>query len=269
MRMLLSIIIMIAAACSISTATHAGSHSGTGISGIGSAVYIDLDIYDVTLPTAGSLDFILDPQGLLSLQPGQSAPLEALIGGRIVHHRDARIINNSSHPVKVTIDFWADSTNGGYDDGAAATFIEFTADDETTIALVEANDANNILLCVVPSASNLPDTAEPFTPASDGYIITTARRSLEFILPAAQYAITSDPSGELSSTPIPGTGSGIALKFGGYVNTSADWSDFRAGPSTISVHTAYTITKADDLAATVDGIPQMLIPIPANALEMN
>ena len=252
MRMLLAAIMVCAIISSAGAAVRAVISTVTGVSGTGEATYIDLGIYDVVLPTAGGLDFYLDPQGLLTLEAGQSAPLEDLEGGRIVHTGDARIINNSSHAVKVSVSIRADSDGGGRS-GAAASFIGFNTDDETTIGLVEADDdtANNILLYAAPSAVNIVNFDTEFVPADTGYIITTDSRTLEFILPAAQYTVERNPDGGLTSTPIPDSGNGIALRFGGYVNTLANWGDFIAkhSPSTVTVYATYTITEmsADDV----------------------
>ena len=264
MKKAVTAIIMISAlTCLLSTAPRAALSGGISISGSGEVVRADLDIFDVILPTAGSLDFLLDPQGLLTVGPGQSAPAYALIGGRIIHTSDARIINNSSTSVKVSVEIWVESTNGGYDGGAVASFIEYTVDDETSIAAVEANENtdHNILLYVAPSTENLATQEDPFIPANTGFIITTNPRTLEFILPGALFDVTQDEDGELISTIIPGTGSGIGLQFGGYVNTNASWLDFIAqhDPSTITVYATFTLTKADsDTVERVEGIPAMI-----------
>ena len=279
MRKLLTIIMVLTFACGLGLTMGSALPEGVSVTGTGDAVYVDLDIYDVTLPTAGSLDFLLDPLGLLSLEPGQSAPLEALNGGWIVHAGDARVINNSTHSVKVSIELRAESTNGGYEYGAIASFMDYTVDDETTIGSVEAgeNTANNILLYAVPSADSLPNLEAPFIPAATGFVITAASRTLEFILPAALYSITMDMDEGIVSAPIPDTGSGIALKFGGNVNTNADWSDFVAEnePSTITVYATFTLARAEledlDEAETprMDGIPKMLAPVPEDALKLD
>ena len=279
MRKLITTIIIFALAFCAVSATHAAMQSSTEVTGTGDTVYIELGIHDVILPTAGSLDFMLDPQGLLSLAEGQSAPLEALNGGRIVHMNDARIINNSAHTVKVSVELWAACDNGGGSLGTIATFIEYTGDDAATIGAVEASgsEENNILLYAVPSATNLANQAAPFVPADTGYIITAASRTLDFILPAALYSITANSDGSLLSEPVPDTGSGIAFQLGGYVNTNADWSDFRTeyGLSTVTVYATYTLAEAafDELsshdASRVHGAPNMLPPLPANALQTN
>ena len=247
------------------------------ISGVGNVVYPELGNYNVVLPTAGGLDFLLDPLGLLSLKPGQSAPIDALSGGIIVHPGDARIINNSSHSVKVSVRLRAESTDGGYEGGAVATFLGYSVDDETTISAVRADGSfeNNILLYVVTSAVNLADQETPFIPADKGYVITTEPITLEFILPGAEYDVTEVPDGEPAGIAMPGTGSGVGFRIGGYVNTNADWSDFRAAhqPSTVTVYASYTITKESDAdpdarETPVVATPTMLPPETADALSL-
>ena len=262
----------------LGSATSTALSDSINISGVGDVVYPDLEIYDVTLPTAGSMDFLLDPLGLLSLEAGRSARIEELSGGLIVHPSDARIINNSSHSVKVSVSLRAESTDGGFKGGAVASFLGYLADDETTIASVEAdgNVNNHILLYVVPSAVNLADRDAQFIPADTGYIITGDSVTLEFILPGALYSVATDSDGELITSQIPGTGSGIGLRIGGYVNTNADWSDFKAEhePSTITVYATFTLTRADDSdpdgedAPRAEGVPAMLVSDSAEALSV-
>ena len=278
MRRAFSIIMILSLACCLGAVSSSALSDGISISGVGDVVYPDLEIYDVILPTAGSLDFLVDPLGLLSLEPGQSAPIEALSGGVIVHPGDGRIINNSSHSVKVSVSLRAESTDGGFEGGAVASFLGYADDDETTVGAVEANGnvENNILLYVVPSAVNLADQDTPFVPAGKGYVLTTDSVTLEFILPGALYGVGEGSDEELTASLIPGTGSGVGLRIGGYVNANADWSDFRAeqNPSTITVLAAFTLTRADeaDLNAEesprVEGIPAMLVPDSANALSV-
>ena len=279
MRKLLTIIMVLTFVCGLGLTMGSALPEGTSVTGTGDAVYVDLDIYDVTLPTAGSMDFLMDPLGLLTLEAGQSASLEDLSGGWIVQAGDARIINNSAHSVKVSIELRAESTNGGYENGAIASFMEYAGDDETTLGSVEAdeNTANNILLYAIPSADSLPNLDAPYVPADIGFVITSDSRTLEFILPAALYSIAMDPDEGIVSSPVPDTGSGVALKFGGYVNTNADWGDFVAehDPSTITVYATFTLTRAllEDLDESeyprVDGIPKMLAPESADALKLD
>ena len=268
MRKAVLIIMMLSLACCLGAAPPPATPGSISISGVGDVVYPDLDIYDVMLPTAGSLDFLIDPLGLLSLEAGQSAHIEELSGGLIVHPGDARIINNSSHSVKVSVSLRAESTDGGYEGGAVATFLGYASDDESTIAAVESSGGvdNNILLYVVPSAINLADENTAFVPADTGYIITTDAVTLEFILPGAAFDVTTDSNGELITSLVPGTGSGVGLRIGGYVNANADWSDFRAEhePSTIDVYASFTMVRADDTdldafyGERADGVPAML-----------
>ena len=279
MRRLKLIITALALVTCIGAAGHGALDADVEVSGSGSSVYVDLDIFDVILPTVGALDFIIDPLGLLTLEPGQSAPLDALSGGMIVHTGDARVINNSSYSIKVSVEIHIESTNGGLTGGAVASFIEYTDDDETTVGLVEAdgNEENNILIYVIPSAVNLADMETPFVPEDKGYVISDEPITLEFILPGAMYSIAADSDGELAGQLIPGTGSGIGFRIGGYVNTNADWLDFRIEDQTsdITVYTTYTLTRADDedpdggeLLRFEENAPVMLANEMADALAL-
>ena len=275
MRKALSIILLLTLTCYIGATSRAALSDSISITGVGDVVYPELDIHDVMLPTAGSLDFILDPLGLLSIDAGQSARIDDLRGGLIVHPGDGRIVNNSSHSVKVSVSLWADSTDGGFEGGTVATFLGYSTDDETTIGSVEADDnvENNILLYVVPFTVNLAAQDAQAISADTGYIITADSITLDFILPGAQYDVAA---GDLVASPIPGTGSGVGFQIGGYINKNADWRDFIAAyaPSTITVYASFTITKADPAdmdafdAATTAGMPAVLTPDTVGSLKL-
>jgi hypothetical protein len=266
-----SIIMVLALMLSFSTVALAADEApgDTTIVGEGSTEYIDLEIYEVTLPTAGTLDFSLDPQGLLGIEPGATVDVDELEGGIIIPGATVpKVINNSSVDLTVTL-----SLTGTGD----ATFIGKDSDDETTIAAVNTGTDANILLYVVPSSVNIPLVETEFAVSSRGYIIDSTDEEnpveLKFVLDAAAYEVT-ESEGTYTPNAKPGTGSGTALQLGGYVNKNADWSDFAGAEAskTVGVSAVFSFAKSSDEESAdvgVEGIPGILSTVDVDYMTIS
>jgi hypothetical protein len=232
------------------------------IVGDGSTAYIDLIKYNVVLPTTNTLDFQLDPQGLLAIPKSGKLELGALNGGTIVPSGVASVINQSTEAVKVTV-----ALQGTGD----ATFIEYDEDDETTIGAVEEGTDNNVLLYAMPSSVDTRGTGTAYSASTQGYVITKdSPITLTFALGAAQYNVTNT-SGKYALALTANTGHGTGIRLGGYVNDKANWSGYLATAEVqqkVGVQATFTFTDAsdedlDDLEdpeESVEGIPGLLKP---------
>lgn len=216
-----SIILTLALILSLSTVALADETppGETEITGEGSTEYINLELYTVTVPTSDTLDFMLDPQGLLGIEAGTTVDVADLKGGSIIPGATVpKVINDSSVDLTVTV-----ALTGSGD----ATFISKGDDDQATIDAVNGDTNNNILLYAVPSAVNIPLTSTDYEASTKGYIINSTADAIElkFVLDAADYEVTEE-EGTYTAEVKDGTGSGTAFQLGGYVNTNADWSDY-------------------------------------------
>lgn len=246
-----SIILALALMLSLSTVALADDTppDSTEITGEGSTEYINLEIYTVTVPTVDTLDFMLDPQGLLGIEPGATVDVANLKGGSIIPGPTVpKVINNSSVDLTVSIDL-----KGSGD----ANFMSKEDDDQTTIDAVNGDTENNIILYAVPSSVNIPLPATEYQLSTKGYIInsTTDAITLEFVLDAADYEVT-ESNGSYTAEAKPGTGSGTAFQLGGYVNTKADWSDYTgANPDkTVGVSAVFSFAKSSEEESADPGV---------------
>jgi hypothetical protein len=216
--------------------SNSGSETGNDtVTGDGETKYINLEIYEVTLPTGDLLNFTLDPQGLYAIASGETKDLAALGGGAIFSNGTAAAINNSSVDVKLSIEL----TGTGN-----ATFIAYDDTDEKTKDKVEGDTANNILLYAVPSAVDISTEATEYVASGSGFVIEDSASSLEFILGAAAYEIENNAD-VYTATPKEGTGHGTAIQLGGYVNSKADWSDYvEGGSKSVGVQAVFSYEKA-------------------------
>ncbi len=240
----------------VATVTPAGANDGsepTGdvtITGDGVMNYINMEIFDITLPTDKSLGYQIDPQGLLSIADGETEEVADLVGGSIIADGTAKIHNNSSIPVTVDVSLTATGD---------ATFLGYGADDEATLASVDDGAAENILLYAVPASVDMPTPATEYVASGNGYVVEKdAPTVLNFVLDAANYAVTNT-AGAYSAAVVPNTGSGAGIQMGGRVSTEANWLAYEGdSPSkTVGVKAVYHYEAATDVeiaTETVTGV---------------
>lgn len=132
------------------------------ITGGGDLDYVDTStVYEVTLPTAGALEFVVDPQGLTSLKNGESAKLEDLLDSSSIVSKegaDAYVKNESSVGVKVTAKMNITDTND-----TRATPVD-------TMEAVTADNTTNICLLAIPGTNSPADIAS-YEASSRGIVI--------------------------------------------------------------------------------------------------
>lgn len=220
--------------------------SDTSVSGNGDIAYVDTNVFDVTLPTAKSLGFKLDPQGLVSLSSNSQATLSSLsaYGGRIVGDSTAALINNSPKKIAVTVSMAA-VTNGASD----VTLVTTSANKAT----VSNGSANNALVYVVPSKGTI-SAASAYQSAGKGIILTQSilssntinasnSDSFRFVLEAPEYSVSNN-AGTYSLVQT-GLGNGFGLQIGGILNPNADWLDFTGTSATKALNVAAVFSVTD------------------------
>lgn len=218
------------------------------ITGGGDLDYVDTSkVYEVTLPTSGALDFVIDPQGLTSLKNGESAKLEDLLNKSSIVTKDgagAYIKNESSIGVKVTAK------------------MSITDDNDTkvtpvaTLADVTKDDNTNICLLVIPG-SNKPAAIANYEASTQGIVIENmdggaTTTDFSFVLDKASYSIKKDTDGTLSYAKDAGADNfdAVSFKLGGKANGKADWSAY-TGDSKKSIGVKAVFSVADATAADV------------------
>lgn len=220
------------------------------ITGGGDLDYVDTStVYEVTLPTAGALDFVIDPQGLTSLKEGESAKLEDLLGNSSIVSKEgsgAYIKNESSVGVKVTAKMSITDTN----DAGKVTPVD-------TLEAVTANNTTNICLLAIPS-SNSPADIASYEGSSQGIVISSIDESapteFSFVLDKASYSIKKGEDGTLSYAidATEGNYDAASFKLGGKANGKADWKAY-TGTDKKAIGVKATFSVADAAEADVAG----------------
>lgn len=229
--------------------------TGVEMEGTGDISYVDTKVYNVLLPTTNSTTLVVDPQGISQLEEGKVATAEQLAAGAglITCATTPLVTNLSSVPMKVSV---AMSLTG---DATAVT----------TVADVEKDENNNVLLYAVPSAADTKGVANGYAASTTGVVLPAVgtdsanpvSAKLDFILDAAAYNFSKDASGKVTYVAVDGdTGHGTGLQFGGYVNKKADWADYvkETSPKKIGLRAKFTFTNtiADgETADATEGAP--------------
>jgi uncharacterized repeat protein (TIGR02059 family) len=219
------------------------SQTGTG-TGTGDAPYVDTTVYEVVLPTTLAMDFTLDPQGLASLAPGQTAPdtdLSATRGKVIARSAAPTMINRSSVPVQLTAAITA--TAGATTGRTAPTLV-------ATETLVTTGTDMNVLLAVMSSTNKVDDPAS--TAAFEGThavpLVNDTAVNLTYWFDAADYRFVNT-DGTITYNRIPTSlGEGTQIQLAGLVNTNASWTNFG------SLDVSAVFTFAPHSSATHPGV---------------
>lgn len=243
--------IALSAALILSATSVAFAVPGDGIvTGDGDTLYIDTDVLDIVLPTASMLDFTIDPQGLLGLDAGGKKLSELQGSGEIIPVGQVNVINESSYDVTLGVTLKARHNSSSHA-ATAITFFNSKAAFDSANGTQATEDNNNVLLYTAVSSEFISDTnSTTFVGLSDGFIFNATgingvdQNKLSFVLPEAEYLVTPDVSpGDYLLTLVADTGSGVAFKLGGYVNTNADWSKYAEGINTIGLDAVFTAAK--------------------------
>lgn len=225
--------------------------SDSTITGGGDLDYVDTStVYEVTLPTAGALDFVIDPQGLTSLKDGESAKLDELLDNSSIVSKGnagAYIKNESSIGVKVTAKMSITDTN----DAGKVTPVD-------TLDAVTANTTTNICLLAIPS-SNSPAAIDNYEASAQGIVIEsvddTNPTEFSFVLDKASYSIKND-NGTLSYAidETEDNYDAASFKLGGKANGKANWSAYVGdNAKSIGVKAVFSVADAADTDVAKDG----------------
>lgn len=228
-----------------------GQASGNqAVSGNGDAYYVDTTIYDVVLPTTATLNFKMDPQGLLDLSDGTAATLASLSANagliRTSVSSAPSIINKSSMPISLTV-----SLNVAV---KAKKDIVMSS-----VSQVNAGVSNNVVLYVVPSKDSISQ-ASAYASSGKGILLTTAALSseaaydsIDFLLGSSTYTVSRN--GATYTYKYSGGATGTGFQVGGYVNKNADWSAFDGSTptKTLGIKAVFNFKKPVGTPATISG----------------
>lgn len=217
----------------------------------GGAEYLNTTIYKVTLPTTAGITFTLDPQGLLSANPGDD--LTTLSGAGDVSSSGVMVAySESSVDVKCKASFYVDAPETLAVSDAAA----ITSATNTTKAAVGlqinyaskdngsyASDVSGATIATVSSPSQLDVTATSVNAAS---VISPTLAKVDYVVTGN----ATDGFDYIKKTE--DEASILYMYVGGKVTTKADWSDY-TGADSIKLKAVFTFTKVDggDLAKDV------------------
>lgn len=249
---------------------NSGDATGTTITGNGEVNAVDTTVYSVTLPTTATTKLVVDPQGIMQMKSGDTATADDLAGaaGKILCESVPMITNLSSVPMKVEV---AMQLSG-----------DVTA--VNTIDAVEANTTDNVLLYAVPSAVDAKSAdATKYVASTTGIVVPKGTpASVAFILDAAEYNFEKDATTGATSYKLAEAGAGHAtgLKFAGFANKKADWSDYVApqppvsgsASKSVSMSAKFTFTNnlaADDVADTAEGAPYAMKHYSGDVVSLN
>lgn len=236
----------------------------TDVTTEGSVNYVDTTVYEVTLPTAGCFNFIVDPQGILSATDPTTYPEEKYpygTAGYIVatEGTGAYINNSSSVPIKLTVEAFVESD----DTTGAASTARLMSMEEYGAGLINAGIDNNILLTMDVTADGIDaatfiDATSIKTENVNPYVIAITQNGqpdtatdpnakgtqISFALNKAEYEFGGTAGAYTYTKKAGETGDPVGLRLSGFVNTNADWSAYTgATPEKIFVKTIFDFDK--------------------------
>lgn len=181
------------------------------INGTGTITILETEIYNVILPTDKSIDFNVDPYGILTMDPDTTLDEIVSAAAGTVTSSATAVINKSSVPIDVNMEFYFDQSSNAPASNAAVSLAALRS-------TVEAGNAD-LYLEVLPLSGA---TLAKGVPVATGVAITPA----DISVPVSNKAVTLSDTplsftsyGQaLSGTPITATGdataaSGTSLKF--------------------------------------------------------
>jgi hypothetical protein len=268
-------------------AAFANSGTTPTVDSPGDVLFVDMERFQVLLPTDLNWDLVLDPQGLLSMEVGDTASVADLASdaGNIVARSHQAVINESSVPVALTAQVRI--TGSGFtvvnpvspNIGGSAAQVSLanaasttsaniaTLDGDALQTAVNTGTANNVAMFLAPTADAVSDVDDDYTYGDASFLIPSGSTgaSLTFVLEAADYNIEATATG-FNPVLEPGTGNGTILQLGGFINRNANWNTFNptTNPTTgdpvaprnrIGVSTVYRWAKATDVQVTAMSNP--------------
>jgi hypothetical protein len=208
------------------------------VSGDGDVIFIEKEIFVVTLPTSAAWDFYIDPQGLVGAfrEDKLNDPLAIAAAAGMVLPMEYTPVAVNKSSVDVTVSAEIKVTG----DAVVLT---------TGQTAVNTGTANNIQLNVIASTAMVNDVSKDQTDfvGTVETPITAAGTTLKFVLQPADYEVGGDPTDGFTYTiKDDDDGHGTQLSIGGFVNKNADWSDFTAAttPKVVGLSAVFDFAKA-------------------------
>ena len=201
------------AAEGIANSVSSNATGSSTVSGNGDVSYANTKIYKVDLPTSGSMNLIIDPQGLTQLEEGKDVSSGDLKDGAglITTASPLFVTNLSSVPMKITVK------------------MKVTGDDATVVktpTAVSANTTDNILLYAVPAKEDTKGVSSNYVAAAKGIVLDTSDVTTNFVLDEAEYVFSKSGDTVTYKQAENGEKHGFAVQLEGKVNPSADWSAY-------------------------------------------
>ncbi|MBQ8822669.1 MAG: hypothetical protein IJZ82_08510 [Lachnospiraceae bacterium] len=179
--------------------------------------YVNTTIYKVELPTTDGMSFILDPQGLTSLDAGAYDSDEA---GKIVAEGTMVAKNFSSVDVYLTADFFVEDSD--------------TASPVALKSAIDADDEKQLALTITTT-----DTTTPLINVT----ADAAGAATEFKMDKATYNYTGNATEGYAYTLDDSTGSKLEMTIGGTIAKEYDWSAY-TDDQTLTLNAVFKFVKA-------------------------
>ena len=192
-------------------ATPMSAYADYSINGTGTITILETEIYNVILPTDKSIDFNVDPYGILTMDPDTTLDEIVSSAAGTVTSSATAVINKSSVPIDVDMQFYFEQNGASVPASNAAVSLG-------ALSAVKAGNAD-LYLEVLPLSGA---TLAPGVPVATGVAITPSSIGT----PVSNKAVTLSDTplsftnyGQvLSGTPVTATGeasstSGTSLKF--------------------------------------------------------
>lgn len=244
------------------------SAADTTITGDGEMNYVDMSKFQqVLLPTAGTMQFALDPQGLSTMATDTVSTKDLVAdAGKIVSNGEVSIANYGYYPVKATVKLYVTDTG-------KSTLVSSPSE-------VDSDTTRKVCLTVTPSSAETTITAD-----ADGKVSATAgyaagseeivinqtavasAKSMVYALSGAAYNFKKDSSSGkdvyTAERDTTGKYGAASFKIGGAINKNADWADYIAAksPKTLKLNAVFSYTSITEeeyahLTDTTDGFVQ-------------
>lgn len=199
----------------------------------GEVNYVNTTIYKVTLPTNEGMKFLLDPQGLTSLDAGDYS---ADAAGKIVAEGEMVAKNESSVEVVLNADFY---------------LVDSAATDKVTIipssgTITEVGDEGSEKQSKKEVQIYITTDDNDATTSSDPKIEvgTEAGDGTDFTMKAAEYNFGVNEAGEYTYDLTADSGSTLTMEIAGAVAKDYDWSAYADGTNTLTLNAVFGFKDA-------------------------
>ncbi|MBQ3545296.1 MAG: hypothetical protein IJA34_09965 [Lachnospiraceae bacterium] len=191
----------------------------------GDVNFVNTTIYKVTLPTTEGMSFLLDPQGLTSLDAGSYDANEA---GKIVSEGEMVAVNESSVDVVLNADFYLV-------DSDTESPVDVVASDGTlTTDSGSGKQTSKEVQIYITTDDDTTDTVEVGEAAGAG---------TNFTMDAATYTFGGNKTDGYTYDLTADSGSKLKMEIEGTVAKDYDWSAYADGTQTLTLNAVFKFTK--------------------------